>query len=206
MPLLFAARSSPLPCSPLPDFAFHCRPPLSTFAAVIVCCCYCCRPLLPLSLSAAVVLHRRHLPIVVCHLLSSFPLVVCRQILQTVVIHRCPRLLLLSSAVAFVVIRRCCCPPLPSSTSAAIIATLYPPSLTARSCPSPLQSTIQSRMSLSFATIVIHHRCPPLLPYFHSSPLQQDVDCCIVSCAGYHNRLFVMVLIYLRVDFWQRID
>jgi hypothetical protein len=173
MPLLFATRSPPSPSK----FATR-SCVLSSSTAVVVCRCR--RPPSLLSSSAAVVVHRHLLPpphpslplrvsaVSHCPLFLSVPFVVCCPILHAVVI------------------RRCRCPPLLSSSAAtAIITTLLsPPSLTARSHPSPLQSTIQSCMSLSSATVLILHRCRPPLPYLHSSSLLQDVDCCIVSHAG----------------------
>jgi hypothetical protein len=113
MPLLFAAHFPIPPCSPPLDLACSCCPLLSLFAVVVVCCHRCCRPPLPLSSSAAVVVHCRHLPppqpslplrvsTVSCHPLLSIPFIVC-----------CP----ISYAV---VVRRCRCLPLPLSSTPAV--------------------------------------------------------------------------------------
>jgi hypothetical protein len=76
--------------------------------------------------------------VVVCRLLSSFPLVVRHSILHAITIRHLCRPPLSSSAVAVVIHHRHCHPPPPPSTAAAIIATLLsPPSLATHSFPSP---------------------------------------------------------------------
>jgi hypothetical protein len=168
------------PRSPPPDLTCHRCPPLSLFAAVVVRHCHCHRPPLPLLSSTAVLIHRRHLPplqpslplrvsAISHHPLLSIPFIGCRPILHAVIIRRC-----------------CCLPLLSSSAAAAAIITvpLSLPSLTYRSCLFPSQSAAQSHVSLLSATIIIRHRCHPPSQYLHSSSLQQDVDCCIVSRMG----------------------
>jgi hypothetical protein len=83
--------------------------------------------------------------VVVCRPPSSFPFVVRRLILHAVVIRHLCRLPLSLSAIAVAAHHHHCCPLPPCSATAAIIATLLsPPSLTALSCPSLLQSAAQS--------------------------------------------------------------
>jgi hypothetical protein len=83
--------------------------------------------------------------VVVCRPPFSFPLIVRRLILHAVNIRClcCPPLSLSDIAVAAHCHHHC--PLLPCFAAAAIIATLLSlPSLTALSCPSPLQSAPQS--------------------------------------------------------------
>ncbi len=145
--------------------------PLSSSAVpvVVVCRCHCPPP--PSSAVAAVIatlcLRRLSPPIFVLPFCSLRPNLACR----------CRPPLSLST-FAIVVRRRCLLLPQPSSPLLSL------PSLTTRSCPSPLQSTAQSCVLSSSATVVIcHHHYPPL-PYLHSSSLLQDVDCCRISHAG----------------------
>ena len=75
---------------------------------------------------------------VVCHPLSSFPLVVRRSISCALIIRCLRRPPLSSPALAVLVHHHHRRPPPPSSAAGAIIATLLsPPSLATRSCPSP---------------------------------------------------------------------
>jgi hypothetical protein len=106
--------------------------------------------------------------IVVCRLPSSSPLVVCCSILCAVVIRRlcCPPLPLPTIAVLAHCRHHHLPPPFSAATS--IITTpLFLLSLTALSCPFPLQSATQSCMSLLSATVAIRYCCCPLSPYLH---------------------------------------
>jgi hypothetical protein len=126
----------------------------------------------PSLLSNAVVVRRP---------LSSFPLVVHRPILRTVVVRRLHPLPLLSSTVAVVVVCRHRCPPPPSSAVAAVIATLclclqclLPPALVLPLCSlrPNLACCCCPPLSLSaFAVVVCHQLLPPPQP---SSPLHRS--------------------------------
>jgi hypothetical protein len=114
--------------------------------------------------------------IVVCCLLSSFPLEVRHPILHVIVFRCLHRLQLLSSAVAVIVVYRCRCPPLPSSAVAAVIATLclhrlLPPALVLPlySLRPNLACRCRPPLLLSASAVVVCCRIlPPLQP---SSPL-----------------------------------
>ncbi len=190
--LLFATRSPP---SPSQSAAQSCVPLSSdTF---VVCSCHCLPS--PLLSTTAKVIRRCHLP----PPQPSLPLRCLYHLLPpALVLPGCSLLPLILHAVVICHRRG---PPLPSFPATAIINTpLSPLSLTACSRPFPLQSTTQSCMSLSCPAILIHHQ--RLCHRCNSSHLSSYQKILIVALWDHHNRLFVMVLMYLRMDFWQNID
>ncbi len=108
--------------------------------------------------------------VIVCRMLSSFPLVVRHPILRAIIVSRLRHPLLSPSAVTVVVIHRRRCPPPPSSASAAIIATLClrplsPPTLVLPFCSLP--PNLACRVvrcyccppSPSLSAAAVFHRC-----------------------------------------------
>ncbi len=170
------------PHSPPPNLECRCCPPLllSAVTIVVVHRCRCCRPPSPLSSSAAIVIHRSHLP----PLQPSSPLRVSaasrRPLLSVPFVVRCP--------ILHAVVVRCChCPPLPWSSATPVFRrrSHYHHSAVSAVSHRPLSSFPIAVCHPITCVVIIRHHChpPPSLSAVAVPPLVH-VDCCVVSRTG----------------------
>ncbi len=183
-------------CPILRAVVVHCLRclPLSSSVIAIIVVRHCQCPPPPWSAAAAVIttlcLHRL-LPSTLVHPLCSPPPK-----------HACRCLPPLSLSAFVVVIRRRCLPPPQPSSPLRCLCCLSPPALVLpHSSPPPNHACCCHLPPLLSVTVIVCRRRTSTCP-----PSNKMLIVALQVMRDHHNRLFVMVLMYLWVDFWQWID